>query len=93
MTTYDVLVSDKLLPEFTNDNPLLPEGFQILGPAEGPAREGRKRFRVQDDTAPAWTEGKLIIPVFTNEYEVNDAGHPTGNIVRVTVTHWTEATL
>jgi hypothetical protein len=92
MPTYDVLVSDELLPEFTNDNSLMPEGFRILGSAEGPAEPGTKRFRVQDDTAPAWTEGKLINPAFTNKYEVNDRGWPTGNIIRVTVTSWTEAT-
>jgi hypothetical protein len=92
MPTYDMLIADELLAEFTNDNPLLPEGFRILGPAEGPAGERCKRFQVQDDTAPAWTEGKLIDPAFTNQYEVNDRGWPTGNIAGVTVTGWTEVT-
>ena len=90
MPTYDVLVSDELLPEFISDNPRLPDGFRILGSVEGPAEGRARRFRVEDDDAPPWTEGRLIDPVFTAEYEVNDDGHPTGNVARVTVTGWDE---
>ena len=92
MPTYDVLVSDELLPEFTNDNPAMPEGFRVIGPAEGPASHRTKRFRVEDDSAPPWTEGKLVTPAFTSQYEISEAGHPTGNVVRTTVTDWTEVT-
>ena len=92
MPTYDMLVADELLPEFVSDNPRLPEGFQILGSVEGPAEGRPRRFRVKDDDAPPWTEGKLIDPVFTAEYEVDDAGHPTGNVARVMVTGWDEVT-
>lgn len=90
MTTYDVLVSDELLPEFTNDNPRTPEGFRIIGPVDGPAARGCKRFRVEDDTAPGWTEGKLIDLVFSAEYETNDQGRPTGKVSRVVVADWRE---
>lgn len=87
MTTYDVLVAGELSAEFTNDNPRRPEGFRIVGPADGPGY-GAKRYRVEDDNAPAWTEGKLVEPIFTTEYEKNDQGHPTGNVSRVVVTDW-----
>ena len=60
MPTYDVLVSDELLPDFTNDNPRLPNGFRIIGPADGPAGPGQVRMRVEDDNAPAWTGGELV---------------------------------
>lgn len=93
LPTYDVLVADELLPEFTNDNPRMPEGFRIVGPVAGLVDPGRRMwgFRVEDDNAPAWTEGKLVDPVFTAGYEMNDQGHPTGNY-RVTVTDWIEVT-
>ncbi len=92
MPTYDLLVADALVSEFTNDNPRTPVGFRIVGPADGPAGPASKRFRVQDDNAPAWTEGKLISPVFKTEWESGEAGLPTGNIVRVVVTDWIEDT-
>lgn len=94
MPTYDVLVADELLPEFTNDNPRMPKGFRVIGPvaAYGLTGHGHMRYRVEDDNAPAWTEGKLVTPVFTAEYETNDQGHPTGNLARVVVTDWIEAT-
>lgn len=91
MTTYDVLVADELLPEFTGSS-RMPDGFRVIGPADGPASPGSKRFRVADDNAPAWTEGKLVTPVMTAEYEANDRGWPTGNVSRVVVTDWIEAT-
>ncbi len=92
MPTYDMLVSDELVPAFTNDNPNTPKGFRIIGPADGPAPPRCKRLRVADDNAPAWTEGKLITPTMTAEYETNDRGVPTGNVSRVVVTGWTEVT-
>lgn len=84
MTTYDVLVSDSIVDEFLADGPRRSEGFRVLGPAEGPAAYRAKRFRVEDDNAPEWTQGKLIDPVFTAHY--NDEGE----VDRVTVTGWTE---
>lgn len=90
MPTYDMLVSDLLESEFATNSPRLPAGFRILGPVDGPARALSKRFRVQDDSAPPWTEGKLIQPVFTSEYEVDAAGHPTGNVARVAIADWIE---
>jgi hypothetical protein len=78
MTTYDVLVADELLPDFI-DNPLLPDGFRIVGPTEGPGGYRSARVRVEDDNAPEWTEGQLIEPTFRNHYK-------DGEIVRVTVT-------
>jgi len=92
MPTYDVLVSDELLPEFSNDNPLMPEGFRIVEAVAGPTGHRATRIRVQDDTAPSWTDGKLIEPIFTSQYEVNDHDHPTGNVVRTTITGWIEVT-
>lgn len=89
MPTYDLLISVQLLPEFTGDNARLPDGFRILGPAEGPTGYRQTRMRVEDDSAPAWTEGKLITPMFTNHYKLNELGHSTGEIERVTVTAWT----
>jgi len=89
--TYDMLISDELVAEFTG-TAQWPEGFRIVGPGDGPAGTHYGRFRVQDDNAPAWTEGKLISPVFTNEFEVTDAGLPTGNVSRVTITDWREET-
>lgn len=69
MTTYDVLVSDELLAEFTNDNNTqLPEGFRIVGPVEGPSGYRSTRVRVEDDNAPAWTAGRLVTPTFTVKY-------------------------
>ncbi len=92
MTTYDTLISDDLLPGFTDGSLRMPDGFRIIGPADGPAPPRCKRLRVADDNAPAWTEGKLITPTMTAEYETNDRGVPTGNVSRVVVTDWTEVT-
>jgi len=39
---------------------------------------------VEDDNAPQWTEGKLITPTFTSQYD--DRAQVTG----VTVTDWIE---
>jgi hypothetical protein len=88
MATYDVLVSDELLPEFTNDSHRKPVGFHILKRVGEGTAPWLSRYRVQDDSAPAWTEGKLITPTFTADYEMlND--RPTGNFT-VRVTGWTE---
>lgn len=84
MPTYDVLVSDDLLPEFTNDNPRLPEGFRIIGPVEGLAGYRSQRFRVEDANAPEWTEGKLVTPTFTAEYGER------GEVLRARVTAYHE---
>ncbi|HEU4541172.1 MAG TPA: hypothetical protein VFR23_08605 [Jiangellaceae bacterium] len=84
MPTYDVLVSDELLPEFTNDNPRMPEGFRIVGPVEGLSGYRSKRFRVEDDNAPEWTEGKLVSPTFTADYDER------GEVVRTRVTAYHE---
>lgn len=92
MTTYDVLVADELSPEFTNANPHMPEGFRIIGLVGEPTSYGCKRYRVKDDNAPAWTEGKLVAPTMTVEYETNDRGWPTGNVSHVVVTDWIEVT-
>lgn len=62
----------------------------LVGPVAGLAGYRSKRFRVEDGNAPAWTEGKLITPVFKEHYELNDSGRPTGNVERVTVTAWIE---
>lgn len=68
MTTYDVLVSNEMLSELTSST-TLPEGFRIVGPAEGPAGYRSTRMRVEDDNAPEWTDGKLIEVVFTASYD------------------------
>lgn len=75
LPTYDVLVSDELMPEFTNDNPNLPKGFRVIGPADGPSGYRSTRVRVEDDSAPDWTEGRLVAPTLTAEYD--DAGQVT----------------
>lgn len=85
MPIYDVLIADELLPEFTNDNLRMPERFHIIEATGGPVADPRqKRFRVQDDNAPAWTDGKLISPVFRSEYGDD------GKVTRVTVIEWHE---
>lgn len=86
MTTYEVLVSDELLSDFTNDNPRMPEGFRIIGAIHDRTGNGSKWFRVQDDNAPAWTEGKRIEPIFLAEYETGDPA----KVSRVVVTDWRE---
>jgi hypothetical protein len=83
MPTYEVLVSDALLPEFTGDGARLPEGFRIVGPAEGSSGYRSSRFRVEDESAPEWTEGRLIDPTFTNVYDDDGAA-----VVAVRVTGW-----
>ncbi|HEU4543064.1 MAG TPA: hypothetical protein VFR23_18175 [Jiangellaceae bacterium] len=80
MTTYDVLVSDELLSDFI-DNPLMPDGFRIIGPVEGPGGYRSTRVQVEDDNAPEWTEGQLVEPIFTSHYE-------DGKIARVTITEY-----
>jgi hypothetical protein len=90
MPTYEVLVSDALLPDFANDSSRLPSGFRVLGPADGPSGYRSTRLRVEDDSAPSWTEGKLITPTFTTEYKTNTDGYPTGEIARVVITDWRE---
>lgn len=79
MTTYDVLVADELLPHFTNDNPLMPAGFRVVGTADGPAGPHQARIRVEDDNAPAWTEGRLITPTFT-EHRPSPLGPTTVSV-------------
>jgi hypothetical protein len=79
MPTYDVLVSDELLPEFNNDNPRLPNGFRIVGPADGPAGYRSVRMRVDDVNAPQWTEGRLVAPMFIANYD--DDGNPLKNTI------------
>lgn len=70
MAVYDVLVSDELLPDFTNDNPLMPAGFRVLGRAEGPAGPHQVRMRVEDSHAPEWTQGRLVTPTFESVYHL-----------------------
>ena len=73
MPTYEVLVADGLLPEFTNDNPAMPAGLQVQEALLEPdARQGVTRVRISDENAPAWTEGKLVDLTFTAHY--NDDG-------------------
>lgn len=84
MTTYEVLVSDELLPEFTSDNPRMPKGFRVLGRVENRAGHGQTRLRVEDDNAPAWTEGKLITPTLQSHHG------PDGEISEITVRDWRE---
>lgn len=83
MTTYDVLVSDELLPDFV-DNPLLPDGFRIIGPIEGPGGYRSTRVRVEDDNAPEWTESQLVELIFTSHYEDD-------KVVRVTISEYVRA--
>lgn len=90
MPTYDMPVSDELLPDFVSAAAKLPENFRVIGPAEGPSEPGTTRVRVQDDAAPAWTEGKLISAVFSAAYELDDAGQLTSTVSRVTVSDWRE---
>ena len=83
MTTYEVLVSDGLLLEFTNDNPAMPAGFQVQEVLTEPdARSGATWVRVTDKNAPDWTEGKRVELVLTVHY--ND----DGTVARSTVTEY-----
>jgi hypothetical protein len=84
MPTYDVLVADGLVDEFTNDNARLPEGFRIVGPVGGLTGYRSKRIRVEDSNAPKWTEGKLISPVFQSHYD------DRGSVSRVTIMGYDE---
>lgn len=57
--TFDVFVSDELLPVFTDDSPL-PDGWHIHGPVHRPAPAGFTRVQVTDEHAPDWTDGALV---------------------------------
>jgi len=82
MPTYEVLISDALLPQIAAEDARLPAGWRILGPADGPSGYRSKRFRVEDDDAPGWTEGKLVTPSFTSIYADD------GSVAEVRVTAW-----
>lgn len=84
MTTYDVLVTNELLPDFISGNTKLPDGFRIVGPVDGPAGYRCTRIRVEDASAPAWTDGKLIEPTFTADYD------EAGKVIKTRVTSYRE---
>jgi hypothetical protein len=77
MTTYEVLVAPELLPSLTDGSGRLPSGWRVI---EAPAPEPgatRVRVRVEDDNAPAWTEGRLVDLEFTM---VTRMGEMTGAV-------------
>jgi hypothetical protein len=86
MPTYDTLLSDAVVERIAEL--AWPEGMRLVGPADGPSLTGTQRFRVEDDNAPDWTEGQLVTPTLLTEYEVNSAGHSTGNVAKTTVAGW-----
>ena len=78
--TYQVLVSDELLPDFHDGNPLMPDGFHVetVLPWRDP-RRGMTKVQVRDEHAsPCW-EGKLVDISFVADYD--DQGRCTGTHV------------
>jgi predicted RNA-binding protein with TRAM domain len=77
LTTYDVLVSTELLPSFTDGTARLPAGWRVVETPDPEPEAAWVRVRIEDDNAPAWTEGKLVDPTFT---VVTNGLHPTGDV-------------